>query len=200
MVDLPYCSVLGNIQKYFERIKQAKTPDDRFSPNFLKNTLNFKSNNDNRIIGLLKAMKFIDESSRPLQLYRDFRSETVLPSVVIGKGLKNAYSSLYARDEEIHKKSDEDVKGHVIAVTGSDENAPTVRLITQTFVILSKISKFEEEQQSILSEKEKQNLPVTVSDIGKKFNLTHTIVINLPTTTTQEVYDAIFKSLKENLS
>ena len=200
MVDLPYCSVLGNIQKYFERIKQAKTPDDTFSQTFLKNTLNFKSSNDHRLINLLKAMRFIDDTNHPLQLYRDFRSETTLPSIAIGKGLKNAFSSIYARDEEAHKKNDGDIKGHVIAITGEDDSAATVRLITQTFMTLSKISKFEYETNSVLSGKVKHNLPVIIPSTEGKFNLTHTIILNLPTTTTQEVYDAIFKSLKENLA
>ncbi len=34
---------------------------------------------------------------------------------------------------------------------------------------------------------------------SKDFVLTHTIVINLPTTTDQKVYDVLFKSIKENL-
>ena len=145
-------------------------------------------------------MRFIDDSNHPLQLYRDFRSETTFPSKAIAKGMKNAFSGLYARDEEIHKKNDEDVKGHVIAVTDEDGNAPTVRLITQTFVNLAKLAIFREENEQALTDEQKKNLPVTLPSSGNKFNLTHTIVLNLPTTTTQEVYDAIFKSLKENLA
>ncbi|EIJ65676.1 hypothetical protein BD31_I2012, partial [Candidatus Nitrosopumilus salaria BD31] len=105
MVDLPYFSTLGNIPKYFERIRQAKTPEDKFSPDFVKSTLNFSSGNDQKLIGVLKAMRFIDESNHPLQLYRDFRSETTSPYESIGKGMKNAFLSLYARDENLHDRT-----------------------------------------------------------------------------------------------
>ena len=201
VVDLPYFVILKNIPKYFERIRQAKTPDDKFATDFVKNTLNFKSSNDLRLITVLKNMCFLDDSGHPLQLYKDFRSETTFPSLAIGKGLKNAFSSLYAKDVKIHEKDEATIKGHVIATTGDNDTSSTVRLITQSFVGLVKLSSFEQEKSSALSEEERQNLPIKLPQNNSgKFNLTHTIVLNLPTTTTKEVYDAIFKSLKENLS
>ena len=201
MTDLTYFVILGNIRKYFERIRQAKTPDDKFSPDFIRSTLNFKSSNDQRLINVLKSMQFIDDSNHPLQLYRNFRSETTFPSISIAEGLKNAYPSLYARNEKIHERNEDEIKGHVMAITGEKGDASTVRLITQSFVTLSKLSNFQQKKKSALSEDEKQNLPAIISSPNTgKFNLTHTIVLNLPTTTTKEVYDAIFKSLKENLS
>ena len=84
MTDLPYCSVLSNIPKYFEKIRKAETPKDKFSIEFMKNVLNFKSGNDMRLIPLLKAMKFIDENGNPLHLYREFRSEREFPSKSLG--------------------------------------------------------------------------------------------------------------------
>jgi len=197
LVDLPYVAVLGNIPKYFERMRQAETPSDRFSIEFLKNTLNFKSGNDTRLIALLKSMKFIDESGNPLQLYREFRSETSFPSKSITSGVKNAYSALFSRDKDIYKADEDAVKGHVIAVTDKGEDAPVVRLITQTFIGLVALSDFKSDassldqkvQQSKSSEKSNEN----------EVRLTYTIVLNLPTTTTKEVYDTIFASLKENL-
>lgn len=202
MAELPYCNTLGNIPKYFERMRQAETPSNRFSIEFLKNTLNFKSGNDNKLIPLLKSMKFIDDSGNPLQLYREFRSETTFPSKSIATGVKNAYSSLFTRDKDIHKATEDSIKGHIIAITGRGESAPVVRLITQTFLGLVAISDFESEQKmsSNSSEELKQSSStLTEKSGGHDVKLTYTIVLNLPTTTTKEVYDTIFASLKENL-
>ena len=198
MSKLPYFSILSNIPKYFDRIREAETPDS-FSANFIKSTLNFSTSNDRKLISVLKAMKFIDGSSHPLQLYQDFRSETSPKSEALAKGIKNAYDLLYARNVSVHECADKEIKGHVIAVTGEKEDSGVVRLITKSFRALIGLAKFQSEESSLLTESEKQNLPVAQSSTNNKFNLTHTIVLNLPTTTTKEVYDAIFKSLKENL-
>lgn len=202
VVDLPYCGVLGNIPKYFERIKQAETPSNRFSIDFLKDTLGFRSGNDARIISLLKAMKFIDEAGNPLQLYREFRAEPATPSKSIAAGMKNAYSALFARDRDIHKANEDIVKGHIVAVTDRGEGAPIVRLMTQTFLGLAALSDFGPAQSgpSPLTEEERQQLPTVYKKSSNDgISLTYTIVLNLPTTTTKEVYDTIFASLKENL-
>ena len=199
MESLPYFGILGNIPKYFEQIKQAKAPEDRFSLDFVKNTLGFSSSNDQRLIGVLKAMNFLDSSGNPLKLYHDFRAEPGSPYESIGMGLKNAYHSIYARDENLHRRTNDEIKGHVMAVTGEKEGATTVRLITQSFKALAEIAKFGTEKKSPLTETEKQHPPIPTDPTSTGLNLTHTIVLNLPTTTTKEVYDAIFKSLKENL-
>jgi len=202
MTDFAYCSVLGNIQKYFDKIRKAETPKDKFSQEFMKNTLNFKSGNDMRLIPLLKAMKFLDENSNPLQLYREFRSEREYPSKSLGIGLQNAYASLFSRDKDIYKLDESELKGHVVAATDKEENSPVVRLVTQTFLILSKLSSFEinsvESDDDEDVKKEKASVEQTAS-ASFQMPLTHTIVLNLPTTTTKEVYDVIFTSLKENL-
>ena len=199
MSKLPYFSILGNIPKYFDRIKEAGTPADKFSASFVKETLEFKSSNDQKLIRVLKAMKFIDVSGQPLTLYRNFRSETSSKSNAIAEGIKHAYAALYARHANVHKCTEDEIKGHVIGVTDEKEDSTVVRLITKSFIALVDLAKFQSEKSSPLTEDEKQNLPAVQSSTDDKFNLTHTIVLNLPTTTTKEVYDVIFKSLKENL-
>jgi len=201
MTELPYVSVLSNIQKYFDKIKKAETPQEKFSQDFMKNILGFKSGNDFRLIPLLKAMKFIDESGNPLQLYREFRSERDYPSKSLALGLKNAYSALYSRDKDIHNSEESEIKGHVVALTDKEENSSVVRLITQTFVIIAKLSDF---KSSVVENTTKPDLDIKNEDnkkpsFGFQMPLTHTIVLNLPTTTTKEVYDTIFTSLRENL-
>ena len=199
MAELPYFATLSNIPKYFDSIRKAETPDDKFSTNFVKSTLNFSSSNDLRLISVLKAMEFIDDSGHPLQLYRDFRSETTAKSDAIAKGVKNAYSALYIRNVGVHECAEDEIKGHVIAVTDEKETSNLVRLITKSFVTLVTLANFTPEKSSQLTEGEKPSPTIIEPPTNNKFNLTHTIILNLPTTTTKEVYDAIFKSLKENL-
>ena len=43
------------------------------------------------------------------------------------------------------------------------------------------------------------NIPLNPEQKSKDFVLTHTIVLNLPASTDQKVYDTLFKSIKENL-
>ncbi len=144
-------------------------------------------------------MRFIDEAGNPLQLYRDFRSESTFPSKSIGIGVKNAYSALFARDKDIHNQDETTIKGHVMAVTDKGENSSIVRLSTQTFIGLCKLAEFISEKQPNKELEEKQLPEIYKKPSETQIPLTYTIVLNLPTTTTKEVYDTIFASLKENL-
>lgn len=202
MTDLPYLSILGNIPKYFDKIRKAETPKDKFSQEFMKNVMNFKSGNDFRLITLLKSMKFLDENGNPLQLYREFRSETKFPSKSLGIGLSNSYAILFSRDKDVYKANEDEVKGHVVAITDKKENSPIVRLVTQTFLNIVKLASFETnstESDETNEPKEAKSSELTKTTVGFQMPLIHTIVLNLPTTTTKEVYDVIFTSLKENL-
>jgi hypothetical protein len=191
----------NQLMKYFEEIRKAETPQDKFSQEFMKNILNFKSGNDMRLIPFLKSMKFIDENGNPLQLYREFRSESDYPSKSLGIGLRNAYAAMFSRDKDVYKADEAQIKGHVMAITGKEETAAIVRLATQTFLAVAKLSNFESNlsESNEIGKIQGESPPVDKPNIGFQMPLTHTIVLNLPTTTTKEVYDVIFTSLKENL-
>lgn len=81
----------------------------------------------------------------------------------------------------------------------------TLDALVNSFMELNKLADFEAEDSGIEKLKEEQKLePEIKSNVGNKdfldkFGISYTINLNLPATTDIEVFNAIFKSLKENL-
>jgi len=65
-----YLVKTSNLGEFFNTIRGAKAPE-RFSIKFLKD-LDFTSSNDRLFVGVLKGLKFIDDSGVPQQRYFDF--------------------------------------------------------------------------------------------------------------------------------
>lgn len=197
---LPYCVTLGNIPKYFEKIKQAKVPE-KFTYEFLKKTLGFTSGNDQALVPLLKKLGFIDGSGVPLQRYRDFRVDSTSKKAM-GEGIRDAYPEIFERNTRAGELGEEEIKEFVKGITELEENNQIIRLITKTFKALVEMADLSEiPKVELQTPKEIINLPVPIKNISGdgELKFTYTIVLNLPSTTSKEIYDTLFKSLKENL-
>lgn len=75
-----YINNVGSLTKVLEDIRTAGVPE-RVTFEFLK-TLGFKSSNDRPIIGVLKAIGFLDANGTPTDSYRSFRDPNLGPKVL----------------------------------------------------------------------------------------------------------------------
>lgn len=108
---------------------------------------------------------------------------------------------------EIHKASEEEIKGAISRTTGKDDTS--VSRYLATFKILTSLAKFgaspklakpqlpEKEEEPVPIQKPKLREEAEAQEKGLSFH--HNIEIHLPATTDVSVYNAIFKSLRENL-
>ncbi|MFW9881550.1 MAG: DUF5343 domain-containing protein [Candidatus Thorarchaeota archaeon] len=200
MVDsYPYILTNNKIDAILSKVRSAAKPS-KFTYEFLKQ-LGFSSSNDRAIIPLLKKLGFISEDGTPTEYYDRLRDSTDW-QFVLGERVKDLYKDLFNIDTEIHKKSDDEVKGAITRVTGKDE--ASVGRYFATFKALATLVKFgtspKTARPSVSPKQEpeikKTNLPQEYSD---RLSFHHNIEIHLPATTDISVYNAIFKSLRENL-
>jgi hypothetical protein len=204
-----YLNNVGSLTKFLEDIRTAGVPE-RVTFEFLK-TLGFKSSNDRPIIGVLKAIGFLDTNGTPTESYRSFRDPNRGPKV-LAAALRSAYADLYLANTKAHDLTLEKLKG--IIATKTSKGDGVVKLIASTFKTLAKAADFSEaadvtEQkrtdstdQSNTSDDAQQKtvLQTQISGFGGGVAGFHyNIQIHLPTTTDITVYNAIFKSLKEHL-
>ena len=200
---LPSFSVPGTIVKILEKIKTAGTPDN-FNGDFLANTLGFKGGNYKTFIPWAKKIGFINGDGTPTALYKKFRNPTT-SKTSLGEGLRKGYSDLFFRDENVDKIDKSKFKGLVMEATGHPHDSRTLENIVNTFWNAKSIADFENTDDVQTEENpspavDKPNL--TTSDIAKKrvnLGLNYTINLVLPKTDDPAIYNAIFKSLKENL-
>ncbi len=198
MTDYPYMMSNNKIAPIITKIQQAARPA-KFTQEVLKN-LGFTSTNDRAFIPLAKKLGFLSDDGTPTALYDQLKDKTT-SQTVLALQIKSLYSELYAINVEIHKASEAEIKGAISRVTGKDEEG--VGRIYNTFKTLCNNADFNGTVNENTAEEVEEN-DEKVPSIGLAATLPATqfhynIQIHLPATTDISVYNAIFKSLKENL-
>ena len=213
MAGLPYLASPTNIPKAFEKIKQVPTPP-RVTQDFVKTKLQIPSSSGNQMTAFLKRLGFVSSDGAPSQLYVQFRNKNTANKAV-QQAIRIAYEPLYQHNEYMHDLSEDDLRELIIQVTGAGADARPVDLILRCVTLLKEYANFDavEEVESEVEVKQEFSHPLTPSlapkpsDIPEQngqlkklgMNLSYTINLNLPPSTDIAVFNAIFKSLKENL-
>lgn len=208
MAALPYVTAPGNIDKALRGIKSAATPES-VSQDFVKTILNIPGGSGNQITSFLKKIGFANADGTPSEIYRQFRNPSTSGKAA-AKALKVGYQPLYARNEYMHQLSDEKLRGLIIEETGQGDDSNVVSLILSSIKAIKKFADWstddapepiqKAEISGSIESNTQQPLPSprgNAEAIG--LNLSYTINLNLPATSDVAVFNAIFKSLKENL-
>lgn len=204
----PYVNATGILSSVLKKIIDAPPPP-RFTQDFLTTKLGFKKGSANAIIPFLKRIGFLGSDGIPTDLYNKFRNPNKAGQAV-AEGMKLGYQDLYSRNEYWHDLDKKALSGLIIEATGTSSNSSTLLAILRTIDVLKQYAEFvevEEENNSRLEEK--ATSPMLMEETSSSYqrkskddlgiNLSYTINLNLPETSDIAVFDAIFKSLKENL-
>lgn len=194
-------SAPGSLTKILEKIKEAGTPEN-FNPDFLSTKLGFKGGNYRTFISWAKKMDLLNSDGTPTTLYKKFRNPSTSKNS-LAQALKIGYSELYSRNEYCHVLSKKDFKGLVMEATGEPQNSKIVELIVSSFFNVKSMADFEIVPEDGTDEQILEK-PVEIKEDDtrhKKINLglNYTINLVLPKTDDPSVFNAIFKTLRENL-
>ena len=199
----PYVNAYGSIPKIFAEIKKASVPP-KVTHDFLYSVLGLKSTSYRAMIPLLKRLGFVDQANVPTQSYKDYRDETLSGSVMAER-IKASYAELFAANEYANKMVKKDLVGKLTTIMGTSAGDSIVPSVASTFLELVKLADFENSpKKKAVKEESKEESPekeerVLHSQTGLKLGISYTINLNLPATTEIEVFNAIFKSLKEHI-
>lgn len=220
-VPTSYLTSTKNLEQVLESVRRAEVPS-KFTYDFLKQ-LGFSSSADRPIIPLFKAMGFLDQGSNPTERYRRYKNAAESRAVV-AEGLREAYRDVFAVEPEAYKLSNEQVKGIFARLSGKSDRV--AELMALTFKGLSKHADFAAVLGSgANSQAEDASAPDDGGGDGTGGNgrknggddaagqdahghrrrgggldLHHDIHVHLPESTNVEVYDAIFRALREHFS
>ncbi|MEP7232363.1 MAG: DUF5343 domain-containing protein [Ginsengibacter sp.] len=206
MLSKKYLNSVKNLPAIMKKIVEGTAPE-KFTMEHLKR-IGFKSSNDQTVIGLLKDIGFLSENAVPTQMYHDYRN-AARSKQVLGDALKVAYSDIFHLTE---KPSISDKQ----AITGLFKSTHNVSnqvagFMSNTFLTLLELADIsstnkatikkekshkeqEEDKDNKGQEKEPPNFQLPIVP-----NLRYNIEIHLPATKDIEVYNSIFKSLREHL-
>lgn len=201
MTEYPYMISNNKIPMIFDKILTAAKPQ-RFT-NELLTQMGFSSSNDRAFTNLLKKLEFLTSDGVPTSYYDDLRDVTKAKST-IAKRIKSFYNELFTINTNINEAPDEEVKGAIARITGKEQK--DVKRIFSTFKALCSYADFsiddtvdvrKNEQNEKNENSNSKTMNDNISNIMPNFH--YNIQIHLPATTDISVYNAIFKSIKENL-
>lgn len=199
-VNLPYMQAYGFISKVLEKIIPASTPP-RFTQDYLSTKLGITSKSARPVIPFLKRIGFLGTDGSPTELYTQFRNSSCRGQAA-AKALKEGYAPLYESNEYAHALGDSELKELIVQITGLETNSKNVNAIACSFKAINEYADFEGNDSDNLDNAVSESpasQPDLQNNLTANLGLSYTINLNLPATSDISVFDAIFKSLKENL-
>jgi hypothetical protein len=205
MATLPYVTAPGNVTRALNAIISASTPD-KVTQDFVKEMLGIPGGSGNQIASYLKKIGFVAADGTPTDIYKKFRNEDTRGAAAAA-ALRYGYAPLHKRNEYMHTLNATKLKGLIIEETGAGEDSSSV---SNTAKCIENLKAFAKHDQPLAKEDEKQDPPKPPATVDRQpppsptggsmsLNLGYTINLNLPPTTDIAVFNAIFKSLKDNL-
>lgn len=205
MTALPYVTAPGNIDRALNGIKSAATPE-RVSQDFVKTILKVPGGSGDQMTSYLKKIGFTNADGTPSDLYKRFRNPSSSGGAA-ADALDFGYSALKKRNEFWHQLPDDKLKGLIIEETGQKADSGAVTLPLACIKAIKKFASRSADESveskapapALLAPGNESRRPISVKKTGLGMNLSYTINLNLPSTSDPAVFNAIFKSLKENL-
>jgi hypothetical protein len=196
-----YVLANGRIPDVFAKIRDGQAPD-QVTIQLLKDW-GFSSSNDRAFLPLLKALGFLTPTGQPTQRYHDYRDHS-RSRAVLGEALREAYHDLFLITAN-PKESDRDaIKGKFKSFHNASDN--TASNMAATFYSLLKLADLGDSKKVVKApipagEEQPPASPMWVQpkpDSAKIPSFHYNIQVHLPATKDVEVYNAIFKSLREH--
>lgn len=209
MSNLPYAQTPATLIGMLDKIKTASVPE-KFSQDFVAEELLMKGGTPRAIIPFIKKMGLVRTDGTPTERYKEFRNPAK-SGVAIAQAMREVYETLFQMNEYVHDTDPTALKGLIVEATGAEQESSAVQKTLSTFQLLRKIADFDSSPLDVEGGNEDQldatpipplpqvQQPSSSNGVGESINLSYTINLNLPATTDVEVFNAIFKSLKQHL-
>jgi hypothetical protein len=203
-----YTQAPSRIPEFFDKIRDGQAPD-QFTQQTLKDW-GFATSNDRALLPLLKTISFLSPDGKPTTSYHDYRDHSA-SKAVLGRALKEAYKDIFLIKEFPAEGDRGAIKGKFKSYHNVSDHV--AGLMMKTFYALLKIADLKSTTKAhgiksndphVDEQTEKKPKEENTTRMAEKVNmgvagLHYNIQIHLPATKDIEVYNAIFKSLKEHL-
>ena len=190
------------LQKVFKAIREGTAPD-KFNQQYLVD-LGFGGSNYRVLIPLMKDLDFLSADGMPTQRYRDYLDSS-RSRRILGEAVRETYSDIFTITKNPTKSDREKIAGKFkssfnLSDLQAERNA-------NTFLALAELCDFAEGSPEVDSAQPAsgtigQSEPIAAhlpTASGRVIGLKYDIAIHLPATKDIEVYNAIFKSLRDHL-
>lgn len=134
-----YLTSTKNLAAILNAMQTAKAPP-AFTQRFLE-SLEFKASNDRLIIGVLKALKFLNDDGSPTSRYFAFLDQTQGPRV-LAEGIRDAYEDLFQININAQTLSKNEVMNKFKTLSQGQLSESVLDKMSLTFSELCKLADF----------------------------------------------------------
>jgi len=199
MLSSRYMTSTKNLGAIMQKIVDGTAPP-KFTVAHLKG-LGFKSSNDQGIIPVLKDLKLLSADGAPTQRYHDYRDPSK-SKAVMAEALREAYGELFHITEKPTEADRDAIKGKFKSTHNVSDQVAGLQ--AATFYALLKLADLNAAKPPAPIVETKDTKPEQepkhhTTPAGGHLNLRYNIEVHLPATKDVDVYNAIFKALKEHL-
>lgn len=197
-----YVQTYGQLPEVFKRLSEGQAPD-KFTRQLLKD-LGFASSNFHAVIPLLKTLGFLSADGTPTQRYHDYRDHSQ-SRAVLGQALREAYGDLFTIKSNPTSADRPLIEGKFKSAHNAGERS--AQLMASTFFSLLALADVHAPSTKVPVAELKGEVQVATPPpstpeargTSHRPTLHYNIQIHLPATKDVEVFNAIFKSLREHL-
>jgi hypothetical protein len=200
-----YVQATSRIPEIFQKIRDGQAPE-RFTQQLLKDW-GLVSSNDRAFIPLLKTLGFLTADGKPTQRYNDYRDHS-RSKEVMAQALRDAYSDIFLIKEHPSESDKVAIEGKFKSFHNTSNNVAS--LSAKTFLALLPLADLKSKPgagvSSIAANENHPEEKGAVNGNSQQSNgslgvpgLHYNIQVHLPATKDIEVYNAIFKSLRQHL-
>tara|TARA_B110000879_G_C11154608_1_gene506247 strand:+ start:902 stop:1555 length:654 start_codon:yes stop_codon:yes gene_type:complete len=214
MDNLPYVTAAGTLETMLDKIQTASVPE-KFSQDFVSTKLAMKGGTARAIIPFIKKMGLVSPDGAPTERYAEFRNSAYTEHA-LAQCMREVYATLFEMNEYVYELDNNKLKGLILQATGAEPSSAAVQKTLSTFNALKKRANFNPVEHASTPASvaaapepavdiEHSQIPLHSNNSSSQpqnnegINLSYTINLNLPTTTEIEVFNSIFKSLKQHL-
>lgn len=198
-----YVTSTKNVSAILAQMQKGGIPQ-KFTYDHLKQ-MGFPSSNDRPIIPILKALGYLDPSGTPLERYRRFKGTSEEAKRVMAEAIRDAYADVFAIDETAHTLSADTLKGIFGRLSGKSDAVATKMALTFRALAdhadfsLAGTDELPEDGADEEQEDGDHDDAAHVDRLAGAMMLRHDVHVHLPVSDDIKVYDAIFRSLRDNL-
>lgn len=199
-----YVQTYGQLPEVFKRLSEGQAPD-KFTRQYLKD-LGFTASSFHAVIPLLKTLGFLASDGSPTAKYHEYRDHSQ-SRMVLGQALREAYGDIFTIKANPTQADRPLIEGKFKSTHNTSERVAL--LMANTFYALLALADIQSQSVKAKTETtsdaqtESEQIPLVVpresATTSHRPTLHYNIQIHLPATKDVEVFNAIFKSLREHL-
>lgn len=206
-----YVQVYGQLPNLFDEIAKGQAPE-QFTVQHLKD-LGFASSNHRAFIPLLKELGFLSDDGKPTHRYHEYRNRAQSRQIM-AQAIREAYGDIFVLRSRPTEEDRPLIEGKFKSAHNTTERM--AQYMANTFFALLDLADLDTSKPPAPPDEENDDvalppaltpppvpapnaLPPAPPIATRSTTLHYNIQVHLPPTKDVEVYNAIFKALKEHL-